>query len=167
MSPAPEGTSTVSQNVPSGLTVPIDLCRIGKSLFYMRKDFNNLCHVSVEEWHKMKIYVFVSLNVKRKRLSCILAEKFSSQTNVRAVRARLCSCSTCKKYNLRGLSSALTLLSWRLVIKDLIDTACLEPIQEDSPTLQNFCVIMEHVLSHRLKRKYRQVSNIRRTLVGN
>ena len=26
-------------------------CRIGKFLSYMRKDFNYLCHVSVEEWY--------------------------------------------------------------------------------------------------------------------
>ena len=26
------------------------LCRLGRSLSYMRKDFNYLCHVSVEEW---------------------------------------------------------------------------------------------------------------------
>ena len=29
------------------------LCRIGKFLSYFRKDFNYLCYVSVEEWHKM------------------------------------------------------------------------------------------------------------------
>ena len=29
------------------------LCRIGRSFFYMRMDFNYLCLVNVEEWHKM------------------------------------------------------------------------------------------------------------------
>ena len=29
------------------------LCRMGRSLSYLRKDFNYLCYVSVEEWHKM------------------------------------------------------------------------------------------------------------------
>ena len=43
------------------------LCRIGKSLFYIRKDFNNLCHVSVEEWHKMWVYVFGSF---KKNIAC-------------------------------------------------------------------------------------------------
>ena len=28
-------------------------CRMGKSLSYLRKGFNHLCHISVEEWHKM------------------------------------------------------------------------------------------------------------------
>ena len=28
-------------------------CRIGRSLPYLRKYFNYLCHVNVEEWHKM------------------------------------------------------------------------------------------------------------------
>ena len=32
-------------------------CRIGRSLSYLRKDFNYLCHVILEEWHKMHIYV--------------------------------------------------------------------------------------------------------------
>ena len=29
------------------------LSRIGRSLSYLKKDFNYLCHVNVEEWHKM------------------------------------------------------------------------------------------------------------------
>ena len=29
------------------------LCRMGNSLSYLRKDFNHLCHISVEERHKM------------------------------------------------------------------------------------------------------------------
>ena len=29
------------------------LCKIGKSLSYMKKDFNYLDHVSVEEWYKL------------------------------------------------------------------------------------------------------------------
>ena len=32
-------------------------CRICRSLPYLRKDFNYLCHVDVEEWHKRQIYV--------------------------------------------------------------------------------------------------------------
>ena len=28
-------------------------CRIGKSLFYLRKDFSYLSHVNVEQWHEM------------------------------------------------------------------------------------------------------------------
>ena len=34
-------------------------CRIGSSLFNLRKDFNYMCHMNVEEWHKMLIYIFV------------------------------------------------------------------------------------------------------------
>ena len=33
--------------------------RLGKFLSYLRKDFNYLSHVNVEEWYKMQIYVFV------------------------------------------------------------------------------------------------------------
>ena len=29
------------------------LCRMGRSLSYLRKDFNHLCHINVEEWHEM------------------------------------------------------------------------------------------------------------------
>ena len=29
------------------------LCRIGKFLSYLENDFDSLCHVKVEEWHKM------------------------------------------------------------------------------------------------------------------
>ena len=43
------------------------LCRIGRPLSYLRKDFNYLCHVIFEEWHKMQIYVDVPF------------EKFSTQ----------------------------------------------------------------------------------------
>ena len=36
------------------------LCKIGKSWSYTKKDFNYLWPVSVEEWHKMLIHVYVS-----------------------------------------------------------------------------------------------------------
>ena len=29
------------------------LCRIGRSLSYISKDFNHLCHVNVGQWHEM------------------------------------------------------------------------------------------------------------------
>ena len=35
------------------------LCRIGRFLSYLRKDFKYLCHINVEKWHKMQIYVYV------------------------------------------------------------------------------------------------------------
>ena len=35
------------------------LCRIGRFFSYWRKDFNYLCHINMDEWHKMQIYVFV------------------------------------------------------------------------------------------------------------
>ena len=35
------------------------LCRIGRSIMsYMRKDFNYLCLINVEQWYKMWIYIF-------------------------------------------------------------------------------------------------------------
>ena len=33
------------------------LCRIGRSMSCLRKDSNYLCHINVEEWYKMWIYV--------------------------------------------------------------------------------------------------------------
>ena len=35
------------------------LCRIGRFLSYLRKDFNYLRHTNVEKWHKMWICVYV------------------------------------------------------------------------------------------------------------
>ena len=35
------------------------LCRICRYWSYLRKDFKYLRHINVEQWHKMKIYVFV------------------------------------------------------------------------------------------------------------
>ena len=35
------------------------LCRIGRFLSYLRKDFNYLRHINMEKWHKMWIYVYV------------------------------------------------------------------------------------------------------------
>ena len=35
------------------------LYRICWSFSYLRKDFKYLCHINVEEWHKLWIYVFV------------------------------------------------------------------------------------------------------------
>ena len=32
------------------------VCEIGKSCFSMRRDFNCLCHISVEEWNELSIY---------------------------------------------------------------------------------------------------------------
>ena len=34
------------------------LCRMGRPLFYLRKDFNHLCQINKEEWHEMQIYVY-------------------------------------------------------------------------------------------------------------
>ena len=39
----------------------------------------------------------------------------------------------------------------RLAVKSLIDKACLETVDDTSEELQNFCIIMEHILCHRLK----------------
>ena len=54
------------------------LCWIGRSLPYSRRNFNYLCLISVEEWHKILIYVYVhsdkfnTLRVKVGDISCIL-----------------------------------------------------------------------------------------------
>ena len=48
------------------------LCKIGVSLSYLRKDFNYLCHVSVEEWHKMKyMFLFPLKNLPCKGLNVL------------------------------------------------------------------------------------------------
>lgn len=36
-------------------------------------------------------------------------------------------------------------------MKSLVDKAAFESIGDDCPHLENFCTIMEHVLSHRLQ----------------
>ena len=41
----------------------------------------------------------------------------------------------------------------RFALKSLIDTACYEPIDEDSKEVHNFLAILEHIFSHRLKGK--------------
>ena len=48
------------------------LCRIGMFFSYLGKDFNHLCHVDVEEWHEIEIYVFLFplKNLARKGLKC-------------------------------------------------------------------------------------------------
>ena len=47
------------------------LYRIGRSLSYSRRNFNYLCLISVEEWHKMQIYVYViSEKIAHKGLRC-------------------------------------------------------------------------------------------------
>ena len=35
-------------------------CKLGRSLSYMKKDFNYLCHVSVEEWQRLYVHIYVS-----------------------------------------------------------------------------------------------------------
>ena len=35
------------------------LCRRGRFLSYLRKDFNYVRHINVEKWHEMWIYVYV------------------------------------------------------------------------------------------------------------
>ena len=52
------------------------LYRICRSFSYLRKDFKYLCHINVEEWHKMQIYVYVP------------SEKFSTQ-RVKSVQSLL------------------------------------------------------------------------------
>ena len=43
---------------------------------------------------------------------------------------------------------------FRLAVKSLIDKSCFDTMGENSPEIVNFCNIMEHVLSHRIKRMY-------------
>lgn len=44
---------------------------------------------------------------------------------------------------------------FRLSVKSVIERACgAETLEETSPELRNFCTIMEHILSHRLKRSW-------------
>ena len=41
------------------------LCKTGRSLCYTRKDFNHLCHVSVEGWYELWIHVYISSEMFR------------------------------------------------------------------------------------------------------
>ena len=38
-----------------------------------------------------------------------------------------------------------------MVIKTLVDKSAFNPIEDDDGDLQNFCVVMEHIFSHRLQ----------------
>ena len=42
---------------------------------------------------------------------------------------------------------------FRSSIKSLLDKASHEPIDGNSPEVLNFCAVLEHILSHRLRRK--------------
>ncbi|XP_065882328.1 RUN domain-containing protein 3B-like [Dysidea avara] len=39
----------------------------------------------------------------------------------------------------------------RMVIKTLVDKSAFNPVEDDDEDLQNFCIVMEHILSHRLQ----------------
>ena len=55
------------------------LCRICKSWSYLRKDFKYLCHINVEKWHKMQIYVYVpSENLACRGLNVLPSKGWSS-----------------------------------------------------------------------------------------
>ena len=36
------------------------LTKINRSLLSKKKDFKYLCHISIEKWHKIQIYFYVS-----------------------------------------------------------------------------------------------------------
>ena len=40
-----------------------------------------------------------------------------------------------------------------MVIKTLVDKSAFNPVEDDDEDLQNFCIVMEHILSHRLQGK--------------
>ena len=42
------------------------LCRIGKFLSYLRKNFNYLCHVNFDKWYKIKHMLFLLKNLAHK-----------------------------------------------------------------------------------------------------
>ena len=44
------------------------LCRIGRFLSYLRKDFNYLCRINVEKWHNIYMLIFPLKNLARKEL---------------------------------------------------------------------------------------------------
>ena len=48
------------------------LCRICRSLSYSKRNFNYLCLISVEKWHRIWIYFYVlSEKIARKGLTCV------------------------------------------------------------------------------------------------
>ena len=70
------------------------LCRIGQSLSYLRKDFNYLGHVNVEEWHKciyIYMFLFILKNLAHRGLSML-----TSVCNVSYFPVSLNSISNCR-----------------------------------------------------------------------
>ena len=48
------------------------LCRMGRSLSYLRKDINHLCHINVAEWQNVNIcFMFPLKNLARKGLTFV------------------------------------------------------------------------------------------------
>ena len=41
----------------------------------------------------------------------------------------------------------------RMCVKSLVDKAAFEPITDSCPHLLNFCIIMEHIFTHRIECK--------------
>ena len=71
------------------------LCRIDRSLLYLRKHFNKLCPVNVDEWHKMWIYVYPFIGfssfLKTVPLSLnILAMNFSLHKPLQCITSKSC-----------------------------------------------------------------------------
>ena len=42
----------------------------------------------------------------------------------------------------------------RMCVKSLVDKSAFESITDECPHLTNFCIVMEHILSHRLQGSY-------------
>ena len=52
-----------------------------------------------------------------------------------------------------------------MTVKSLVDKSAFEPIEDGDHDLHNFCIIMEHILSHRLQSEY-QDGNVTISYVG-
>lgn len=42
----------------------------------------------------------------------------------------------------------------RMCVKSLVDKSAFESITDECPHLKNFCIVMEHILSHKLQGAY-------------
>ena len=76
------------------------LYRICTSLSYLRKDLKYLCHINMEEWHKMEIYVYIfSENLALKGLISDVSPCLPQSRSSLSIRSNV-NCSPGDIYNL-------------------------------------------------------------------
>lgn len=50
----------------------------------------------------------------------------------------------------------LVIIHSRMAVKSLVDKSAFEPIEDGDEDLCNFCIIIEHIVSHRLQSEHQK-----------